>query len=135
VEINPRYTASVEVLEYATGVAALALHRDAFAGPSAAAGVDRPKQPHALPTMCVGKAILFARQTIVFPKNGPWLEALDDGLAVDTLPPFADIPHAGQRISARHPILTMFARAASIAECVDQLRQIAQDLDRWLTRR
>ena len=30
VEVNPRYTASVEVFEYATGVPALALHRRAF---------------------------------------------------------------------------------------------------------
>src|SRR5262249_3860932 len=30
IEVNPRYTASVEVVEHATGVAALALHRAAF---------------------------------------------------------------------------------------------------------
>src|SRR5262249_31591342 len=32
VEVNPRYTASVEVLEYATGLRALAWHRRAFDG-------------------------------------------------------------------------------------------------------
>src|SRR6266542_4829427 len=32
VEVNPRYTASVEVLEYATGLRAVALHRQVFAG-------------------------------------------------------------------------------------------------------
>jgi predicted ATP-grasp superfamily ATP-dependent carboligase len=135
VEINPRYTASVEVLEYATGVAALALHRDAFGDQSEAACGGRTRQLHESPTMCVGKAILFARETVAFPNNGPWCEALDPAFHVNTLPPFADIPHAGQKISARQPILTMFARATSMAACVDQLQRIAQDLDRWLTRR
>src|SRR5262249_17781381 len=69
VEINPRYTASVEALEYATGIPALAWHRSVFA----AQAPCRP-QPTALKPVLVGKAILFAKQGVGFPDDGPWLK-------------------------------------------------------------
>jgi predicted ATP-grasp superfamily ATP-dependent carboligase len=51
---------------------------------------------------------------------------------IEQMPAFADIPHAGEPIEVRHPILTFFARAESEASCLDQLKSIAADLDRWL---
>jgi len=136
VEVNPRYTASVEVLEYATGIAALALHRDAFEGrPLPSAGLQEEQALPKPSSRFVAKAILFAREPVVFPDSGPWLGALDAGVSVHELPAFADIPHAGERIGPRQPILTCLVRADSVDGCVDQLRQTAQDLDRWLTHR
>jgi predicted ATP-grasp superfamily ATP-dependent carboligase len=137
VEVNPRYTASIEVLEYATAVAALALHRAVFD----ADGRGRPApKPSILSTQYsvlgtpsyVGKAILFARQAVTIPGDGPWSLVLKHPVPVDQVPLFADVPRDGQRIRAGSPILTFFARADSVAGCIDTLKQIAADLDRWL---
>jgi uncharacterized protein len=125
IEINPRYPASVEVLEYATGWRALADHARVF---DANAGEPMPPSPTA---RFAGKAILFARDTLVFPEDGPWLPGLRHPASVHELPSFADIPHAGERIERGRPILTMFASAASVSACINSLRLTARDLDRW----
>lgn len=125
VEANPRYTASVEVLEYGAGVRALALHRAAFERFS---GVISGQSPAGV----VGKAILFARAPVVFPADGPWSATLRTPGPIEQMPGFADIPYAGEPIEARRPILTFFARAESESACLDQLKVIAADLDRWL---
>jgi predicted ATP-grasp superfamily ATP-dependent carboligase len=129
VEVNPRYTASVEVLEYGAGVPAMALHRAVFDpnGP--------PPSAKQQAGGVVGKAILFARAPLVFPDDGPWSSTLRAPGPVEKMPAFADIPHVGERIPARRPILTFFTRAASEAACLDQLKAIAADLDRWLFER
>jgi uncharacterized protein len=124
VEVNPRYTASVEVLEYAAGVPALALHRRAF-DPAA----PDPPAPGASAGPWLGKAILFARQALTFPEDGPWLSALRTTPPPWEAPAFADIPPAGQRIEAGRPVLTFFAQGESEAGCLARLREIAADLD------
>jgi predicted ATP-grasp superfamily ATP-dependent carboligase len=129
VEVNPRYTASIEVLEYGAGVPAMALHRRVFETNAPA--------PRAKPQAAevVGKAILYARETLVFPEDGPWMATLRNPGLIDEMPAFADIPHAGEPIEARRPILTFFARAASEDACLAELKAIAADLDRWLFNR
>jgi predicted ATP-grasp superfamily ATP-dependent carboligase len=129
VEVNPRYTASVEVLEYGAGMQALALHRAVFE-PDAP-----PAKPQAIQVGVVGKGILFARAPLVFPDDGPWSETLRSPSPIEEMPDFADIPHAGDHIDARRPILTFFTRAATEAACLEQLKGIAADLDRWLFER
>jgi predicted ATP-grasp superfamily ATP-dependent carboligase len=125
VEVNPRYTASVEVLEHATGLQALAWHRYVYV-------YSAPKPPTAQPaTAIVGKAILHARAALTFPKDGPWARYRTDP-PIHDLPEFADVPLAHERIPAGRPILTFFARAASVEECEEELRRIASDLDRRL---
>jgi uncharacterized protein len=128
VEVNPRYTASVEVLEYATGFAALGLHAAVFE-PTFAAPVT-PSPPGV-----VGKAILFARAGLTFPDDGPWTPVLRSPAPPTELPPFADIPNAGDRIASGGPILTFFARADSETACREALRETAAHLDRWLFER
>jgi predicted ATP-grasp superfamily ATP-dependent carboligase len=124
-EINPRYTASVEVLEYAAGIPALALHRRVF-DPAA----PEPAEPApADPGTWLGKAILFAPRAIAFPADGPWRAALDAPPPLREAPAFADVPPAGQRIAAGRPVLTFFARAATEADCLARLRATAADLD------
>jgi len=125
--VNPRYTASVEVLEYATGLPALALHRRVF-DPAAPAPA-----PAATASGVVGKAVLFARAPVVFPEDGPWLATLHSPLPVEEMPDFADIPPAGQRIEAGRPVLTFFARAADVTACLEALRRGAADLDAQLS--
>jgi predicted ATP-grasp superfamily ATP-dependent carboligase len=120
VEVNPRYTASVEVLEYATGVPALALHRRAFE-PDAAVP---PAREGIAPV--VGKAVLFARAPLSFPA-WPWIRG-------EGMPGLADIPRAGERIEAGKPVVTVFAAEFTVARCEDVLRQVTGLLDRWLVR-
>jgi predicted ATP-grasp superfamily ATP-dependent carboligase len=126
VEVNPRYTASVEVLEHGAGVAFLALHRQAFdaAAPAPPAGC--------VAGGIIGKAVLFARRSLEFPAHGPWTATLRRPVEPWDVPAFADIPRAGTRIAAGRPVLSLFARAGSVAACLDELRHTAADLDRHL---
>lgn len=122
IEVNPRYTASVEVVEYASGKSALALHRRVFA-PTGAKPQAAEKERGV-----IGKAILFAPAALTFPVRGPWRGRVDPSV----LPEFADIPPAGQLIRAGQPILTFFAHASSEGECLDRLRKTAAALDQRL---
>lgn len=107
VEVNPRYTASVEVLELAGCFASLS-------GCSEGVGVR-----------IVGKAILFATDDFVFPEHGPWLETLEQPFEPWKVPDYADIPHPGSRIEQGHPILTVFAMDETIAGCRQRLNAMA----------
>ena len=143
VEVNPRYPASVEVLEHARGVAALRRHveacgprsgerwasapRGTSSAPSLAApqGADAPRSP------VVGKAILFAATAVTFPAEGPWLDDLRS-FEPWRLPAFADLPHPGDRIEAGRPILTVLCGADSVAACRQELELRASDVERRL---
>jgi predicted ATP-grasp superfamily ATP-dependent carboligase len=124
VEINPRYTASVEVLERACGLSLFPWHRRAF--DSTAPDVD-PRTP----ANVVGKAVLYARTTFTFPERGPWLAALEPGVNLDAIE-FADIPHAGELIEQGRPVLTLFASAATVSDCETMLQEKADALARRL---
>lgn len=109
VEVNPRYPASLEVLEHALGIAALELHRVAFDASAPPAAPPPPGEPKEQ----VGKAILFAKRTVRLPDTRRWL----DTSAWSRLPTIADIPRPGASITAGRPILTVFARADSAEAC------------------
>jgi uncharacterized protein len=128
VEVNPRYPASAEILEHATGVAALALHRRAF-DPQAP---EPPAPPPTAPAAVIGKAVLFAGRALRFPEDGPWREAPARPNGPDGLPAFADVPPAGQAIAPGRPVLTFFAAADSEESCLSRLRETAADLARRL---
>ncbi len=137
IEVNPRYTASVEVLEHACGFAALALCWEVFEG-----GPNLPLKNCSRPLRgrpfadesagFVGKAILFARRPLVFPADGPWLADAQALRSVGELAEFADIPEAGTAIPGGAPVLTFFTRDESVAECLARLKRIRADLDRRL---
>jgi predicted ATP-grasp superfamily ATP-dependent carboligase len=123
VEINPRYTASVEVLEFATGLQTLAWHRQIFDPTCPPPAPERPA------SACVGKAILFARADLVFPADGPWTQGLSVPGLIEEMPTFADVPRPGETIRAGRPILTCFARMASSGDCQRELRRTVTDLE------
>ena len=125
VEINPRYTASVEVLERCYRTPLLLLHRDSFSL------LPSGKGPGVRVTEVHGKAILFARKTLTFPEIGPWQAALQEGVDLDQVE-YADIPHAGEEIEQGRPVLTLFASSASVSGCLGKLQEKAQALDRRL---
>ena len=124
IEINPRYTASVELLERGYARPLLPSHRDVFEKlppPTFDAPADSP--------IC-GKAILFARERFSFPKDGPWLADLAYAGGAEAA--YADIPHAGEIIEQGRPVLTLFGAGKTAAQCLGILQEKAQALDRRL---
>ena len=121
-EVNPRYTASVEVLERAQGWALLTLHQAIFEG----------RLPHWQPiatAAVAGKAVLYARRTFTFPDDGPWRDAWNAPLRDSD---YADIPHAGETIERGRPVMTVFASADDDIACMQGLREKVEALDRYL---
>lgn len=104
IEVNPRYSASMELLERAADVSLFALHADACGGRLPAAAPAAPRRVH-------GKAIVFARRPIAAGDTRRWLR--DDTIA--------DVPQPGERIPRGRPICTVFASARSEFACRDAL--------------
>jgi predicted ATP-grasp superfamily ATP-dependent carboligase len=130
IEVNPRYPASVEVLELACGVPALALHRRVFEPNTPATGGSGRKRRGRV----LGKAICFAQSTFSFPAEGPWSRLLDRPPDPWEWPHFADVPPAGEVIRAGRPILTFFAAADSVARCLAELKRQARELNQIFAR-
>jgi uncharacterized protein len=99
VEVNPRFSASMELIERAQGISMFQLHERACRG-------LLPEAP-ASTAQIMGKAIVFARRDVTLADTRPWLG--DDS--------FADVPHPGERISQGHPICTIFAQADDPSSC------------------
>jgi predicted ATP-grasp superfamily ATP-dependent carboligase len=126
VEVNPRYTASVEVIEFATGMQSIALHRRAF---------DPAAPPPAAPAVgaaVVGKAIFFARAAALFPNDGPWHACIRAPGGADDMPAFADIPGPETPVAAGRPVLTLLCREPTPEGCFAELNRRASALDREL---
>jgi len=138
VEVNPRYPASVEVLEMATGMAALSFHRQAFdravcAIPSADSRGE-----------FVGKAILYAPRRLVMPPAGVLAglsSAEMDSRRAQTGAKWAisDVPETGEAVESGWPILTVLVRDKSRFGCLSLLhrtaRSIVQTMDRTMLER
>src|SRR6185312_3568245 len=82
IEVNPRPTASMELVERATGSSIWAAHAE-------------------------GKAVLYARRTVVLGDTTRWLADAD----------VRDVPAPGERITRGSPICTIFARERTSARC------------------
>jgi predicted ATP-grasp superfamily ATP-dependent carboligase len=120
IEINPRYTASVEILERANGLPILIPHvaacdaDDGVPATSRQSAVSAPRF-HA-------KTIVFAPRTAtILPTFFEW--AMDRAAPHNPLPWLADIPHSGEVIQAGRPILTVFAAGDTEIACERQLRE------------
>ena len=131
IEVNPRYPASVEVWERATGVSAVACHRAACDG----AMSDMRALPVA--RRLVGKAIVNSPRDVTIDTEldrrlmqfasrgqGPRLADL----------PLADLPQIGQSIPAGAPVLTVFAEGAEYAATYRLLRTRVSQLRATLRR-
>jgi uncharacterized protein len=119
VEVNPRWSASMELVEGTYGVSLFAIHADACAR-AVLPKFDLTQQPLAGGTR--GKAIVFARQDVVARDTRRWL---DD-------PSVRDVPHPGDRILAGEPICTVLAEGTDDAAChaklVERAERIYADL-------
>lgn len=115
VEVNPRYTASVEVLERAFDVPFLDCHVLACQGDIA--GTHSRFETG----RCCGKAILYSRSDVQV--TSAWTESVLRQNVEQVWPGVADIPNAGTIIHARQPVATVFATGSSREEVVRSLRE------------
>lgn len=131
IEVNPRYTASVEVYELACGTSLLQKHRDAVTclSDSADRQLDWAADTELKSTRVVGKGVYYAAAPITFPTSGPWDESLAHSTDVWRRPDYADIPEPDTPIEPGQPVLTIFAEAATEAGCVAELKRRAAGLD------
>ncbi len=122
VEVNPRYTASTELLDLAFGFQAVALHVDACESGTL------PQAPLPFKGRCFGKAILFAsKDFVISPKLSAKLEA-ENGSKPARL---ADIPVTGSIIQAGWPVITLLAEATDEPTVIQSLQQSAAEIQSW----
>jgi len=131
VEINPRYTASVEVIERNSGVSAIEAHVAACQGTLCTErGLDCEKKENpADPSH--GKAILYAKQEVVINAVFFTWAMTQAGYGLDSR--LADIPELGSRIPSGRPVLTLFASAPT-AEIEQRLCQRIAEVETQLYR-
>lgn len=113
VEINPRYTASVEVVEAGTGLALIADHMRACDGELPVSAVRR-RSVH-------GKCHLFAPEQLVVQAD---LLTLPMPCELDSVT-LADVPAPGTLIAAGHPVLTLLTEGRDQLECLRRLTEAA----------
>jgi len=119
VEVNPRWSSSMELVERAHGVSIFGVHAAACTTarlPSFDLGHARRER------RATAKAIVFARHDIVCGDTTTWL-------ADATV---RDVPHPGEHIPARRPVCTVFADAGDSYDCYAALVQRAHRLDALL---
>jgi predicted ATP-grasp superfamily ATP-dependent carboligase len=117
IEVNPRYSASMELVGRATGLSLFELHR-------AACGGSLPAEESAAGPV-IGKAIVFAQREVTVGEGLRWTAAGD----------LADIPHPGERIERGRPICTVFATGPDASTCTERLRHRAGRIYRMVEAR
>jgi predicted ATP-grasp superfamily ATP-dependent carboligase len=116
-EVNPRYTAAVEILERSLELSSIRLHWEAC-------------ESQRLPTIppvegtLHGKAVLYARRTIVVPRElSRWIARCPSEVRFPTV---ADCPAAGSIIDRGSPLCTVFATGASEPAILRALQDLAR---------
>jgi predicted ATP-grasp superfamily ATP-dependent carboligase len=104
VEVNPRYTASMELVERAYGLSVFETHARACAGRLPAFDFA---QARAASAGAIGKAVVYARRDTTVGDTRAWLA--DDSVR--------DIPTPGEAIGRGQPVCTVFARGRNAAAC------------------
>jgi uncharacterized protein len=103
IEVNPRFSASMELVERAAGLSIFEIHAAACDG---RLPTSRPLGP-----LIHGKAIVFARRSLIIGDS-------DLGNEPECL---ADLPHIGEHIERGRPICTVLAQGATLEECRKEL--------------
>jgi predicted ATP-grasp superfamily ATP-dependent carboligase len=139
VEVNPRYTASVEIVERFSGTSAIEAHVAACGGSSTTKPADRffaPTEgvvPAATGTDATShsrlhaKAILFARRDFVITQS--FADDAHSEALRTPWPTLADVSPAGTPIDKGRPILTIFAAGATPAGVERQLRDRVVEIE------
>jgi predicted ATP-grasp superfamily ATP-dependent carboligase len=122
-EINPRYSASVEVLERPLEVQAVGLHVAACKhGTVQWLSRNNPE--------CFGKAVVYAQRDC---RVAPVLEMVAGELNdPGAWPAMADLPRTGEQIRAGQPVVTVFAGGTSVERVEAELRQRVETVKRMV---
>jgi predicted ATP-grasp superfamily ATP-dependent carboligase len=116
-EINPRYSASAEIVERTTGRVAVREHVAACAGSNSPESreTNTPttgQMRYQVNGIAHGKIILYAKRHVTI--TTAFFEWAVDQSSIDMEQcRLADIPSAGYEVSTGHPVLTLFAAASS----------------------
>ena len=119
IEVNPRWSASMELVERAYGVSVFRAHATACTDgelPEFDLSAARRGTP------AVGKAVLFARRDVVVGDTQAWLRAQADPPAI------RDIPRPGERILAGRPVCTVIASGKDHTSCHTALVRLADQV-------
>jgi uncharacterized protein len=111
IEVNPRWCASMELVERAYGLSVFGAHAGACDGgtlPDFDLARARRRARAA-----VGKAVVFARHDLTVADTRAWCPDAVDGAPAEV----RDVPRPGTSIRAGRPICTVFAEAANAAAC------------------
>ncbi|MDR2856213.1 MAG: ATP-grasp domain-containing protein [Methanomicrobiales archaeon] len=104
IEVNPRFQATLETVERATGVNLVQTHIDACNGLISA---SIPKTPQYHQTSI--RRILFAEKDLVWPSSFAGVNPFDD------LMRFSDIPHPGTVFEPGHAMISVYGTGADLA--------------------
>ena len=114
-EVNPRWSASMELVEQRFGLSVFGAHAAACAR-DALPSFDLAVASRG--AGAIGKAIVFARHASVIGDTGAWLG--------DTT--VRDVPRSGERIDAGEPVCTVFATAPDARRCYQALVRRSESL-------
>lgn len=128
VDLNPRYTASVELYEYGRDVSLLARHCEVFGETSGGNHVHGSQSNRDL---VIGKAVYYAPHAIVFPASGPWDDSISHCTEIWNRPEFADIPDPGTVTETGHPVLSILTDGRTEDDCLERLKSRAAALDQF----
>jgi predicted ATP-grasp superfamily ATP-dependent carboligase len=125
VEVNPRYSASMELVERAYRLSVFGMHARACVGELLGFDVAAARRGKG----AVGKAIVYARRTVTMGETRVWLRNRS----------VRDVPHPGERIPRGRPICTVFARGRDARSChaalVRRAQRVYHEVERHSERR
>ena len=110
IEINPRFQATLETVERATGINLVQAHIDACNGVISA---SLPKTPRYHQTSI--RRILFAEKNFTWPSHFADLNPLDDLIR------FSDIPPPGTIFEAGHAVISVYGAGVDLAAAKQDL--------------
>ncbi|HEX3658123.1 MAG TPA: ATP-grasp domain-containing protein [Pirellulales bacterium] len=121
VEINPRYTASMEIYERATGRSIIAEHAAACSlGVLPGPGDMSAHGWHA-------KQVLYAERAVcIGPRLELWVAEQNAG---SPWPVVADVPAVGTSIAAGQPLLTIFSQGGNRALAAEELERLREQVE------
>jgi predicted ATP-grasp superfamily ATP-dependent carboligase len=111
IEVNPRWTAAMELAERACGTSLFPTHVAACEG-----RLEAPPGPR--PGACHGKAVVCAPSDSTAPDTDAWLADAD----------IRDVPSSGSALPRGAPVCTVFAEALSDGACHAALVRRAHDV-------
>ena len=128
IEVNPRLTGSVEILELACGMQLLADHVACYDSGAASFAREFAASPSPPRDERLGRAILYAPYRLIskipLPQPVVW----------NTAPPIADIPEPGTVIEAGRPVCSVYAWGTNIDDVTAKLFAAARDVEQYLER-